>query len=313
MGSGKGFGKTILFGEHFVVYGLPAIASAIGSVSTAEVTRVDQKGWHLQDDRPETPGYKIKKADEQSDSIDRILRFMGIDVSKSGINIHFAGDLTAASGIGASAASSTALARALNEEFGLNWDDDKINRTAYEGEKGYHGEAPSGIDNTASTYGGLIWFEKNLEGEPNVMDRLKIKPVELVIASTGLTSSTSEVVDDVRKLKAANPEQFELVFNDYRKLVDGAKEALLNHDLEKLGKMMNRNHELLQQITVSSEANDKLVKIALENGAYGAKLTGTGRGGLVIALTPGKNIQEKVARALESEEMGDVWRTTIGT
>ena len=98
-----GFGKTILFGEHFVVYGLPAVASAIGSSTTSEVSRITKANWQIQDDRPATPGYKKKKADEQRDSIERIIKFMKVDLSSSGIKIHLAGDLYAASGIGASA------------------------------------------------------------------------------------------------------------------------------------------------------------------------------------------------------------------
>ncbi|MHA1167059.1 MAG: mevalonate kinase [Candidatus Hodarchaeales archaeon] len=307
-----GFGKTILFGEHFVVYGLPAIASAIGSSTTAEITRINEPNWQIQDDRPATPGYKKKKADEQRDSIDRIIKFMKVDLSTSGIKIRLAGDLYAASGIGASAASCTAIARALNSEFNLGFDDDKINQAAYEGEKGYHG-TPSGIDNTAATFGGLIWYVRNLEGGPNTMDRLSIKkPVELVIANTGITSSTSEVVADVRKDKESNPEKYERIFSDYSDLVNSAKKAFDEYDLKKIGELMNRNQELLQEITVSGEKNEMLVKAALEAGAYGAKLTGTGRGGNIIALTPGKELQEKVAGALEKLGMGHIYRTTIG-
>ncbi|MHA2334229.1 MAG: mevalonate kinase [Candidatus Hodarchaeales archaeon] len=313
MAKGEGYGKIILFGEHFVVYGLPAVASALGSTTVSEVTILDELGWYLQDDRPETPGYKVKKADQQKVSINNVLEFMNVDVSQNGIKIYFGGDLTCASGIGASAASCTALARAINEEFNLGWDDEKINDAAYEGEKGYHGKAPSGIDNACSTFGGLIWYEKNLEGGPNTIDRLKVRqPVEMVIANTGLTSDTAEVVGDVRKLKEANPEQYERVFKDYTELVNNAKDALQAYDLEKLGELMNQNQQLLEEITVSSEANETLVKIALDNGAYGAKLTGTGRGGNIIALTPGKDLQDKVAKALEDKGMGPVWKTTIG-
>ncbi len=308
---GKGYGKTILFGEHFVVYGLPAIASALGTSTIAKVKVVEGKGWEVDDNRPATPGYKKQKYDEAMQSIKNVIEHLKIDTGTQKLEIEFAGDLYAASGVGASAAQCTSLARALNDTFDLNLNDEKINEAAYEGERAYHG-TPSGIDNTASTYGGLIWFVKNLSGGKNTMDLLKSpKKFPLVIGNTGLTASTTEVVADVRKLKEESPEKFDKIFKDYEALAKEAKEVLLAGSVEKIGKLMNQNHELLQQITVSGEVNDKLVKIALENGAKGAKMTGTGRGGLVIAIAENEEIQEKIAKAIEKEGH-DAWRTMIG-
>ncbi|NVM44356.1 MAG: mevalonate kinase [Candidatus Lokiarchaeota archaeon] len=311
MGLGKGFGKTILFGEHFVVYGLPAIASALGSYTTAEVKVVDGKGWEVIDQRLATPGYKEKKYDEAMQSIKNVIEYMNIDVGYQKLEIIFSGDLFAASGVGASAAQATSLARAINDSFTLMWDDEKINEAAYEGEKAYHG-TPSGIDNTASTYGGLIWFVKNLKGGKNIMEVLRSpKKMALVIANSGITASTTEVVADVRRLKEANPKKFEKIFEDYKDISKKAKSALLKSDVESIGNLMNQNHKLLQEITVSGEINDKLVKIALSNGALGAKMTGTGRGGLVIALAENDEIQENIAKSIELEGY-DAWKTMIG-
>ena len=311
MDFGKGYGKTILFGEHFVVYGLPAIASALGSYTTAEVKVLKGQGWEVIDNRPATPGYKKQKFDEAQESIKNVITFLNIDSEKQKLELTFAGDLYAASGVGASAAQCTSLARAINYEFNLNLDDEKINEAAYEGEKGYHG-TPSGIDNTASTYGGLIWFEKNLSGGKNKIERLQSKEkMFLVIGNTGLTASTTEVVADVRKLKDENPEKFEKIFNTYKDLVMKAKEALIESDITTIGNLLNKNHELLQEITVSGEINDLLVNIARENGAIGAKMTGTGRGGLVISLAPDENTQEKIFDAIQ-EKGYMAWKTTIG-
>jgi mevalonate kinase len=311
MGSGKGYGKTILFGEHFVVFGLPAIASALGSYTTAEVKIVDGKGWEVIDQRPATPGYKEKKYDEAMQSIKNVIEHMNIDVGCQKLEITFSGNLFAASGVGASAAQATSLARAINDSFTLMLDDEKINEAAYEGEKAYHG-TPSGIDNTASTYGGLIWFVKNLNGGKNVMEVLQSpKRMPLVIANSGITASTTEVVADVRNLKEDNLEKFERISSDYKELSKKAKEALLKSDAVSIGNLMNQNHKLLQEITVSGEINDKLVEIALNNGALGAKMTGTGRGGLVIALAKNEEVQKKIAKAIEMEGY-DAWKTMIG-
>jgi len=311
MGIGKGYGKTILFGEHFVVYGLPAIASALGSFTTAEVKLVDGNGWTVDDQRPATPGYKKKKINEASKSIKNVIEYLNVDTENQKLEITFAGDLFAASGVGASAAQCTSLSRAINNTFNLNLDDEKINKAAYEGEKAYHG-TPSGIDNTASTYGGLIWFVKNLEGGKNTMDLLQSpKKMPLVIANSGITASTTEVVADVRRLKEESPEKFEKIFIKYERLAAEAKKALLEGDITTIGNLMNQNHKLLQDITVSGEINDKLVTIALKNGSIGAKMTGTGRGGLVIALAENIDVQDKIAKVIEKEGF-NAWKTMIG-
>ena len=298
MGVGYGYGKTILFGEHFVVYGPPAIASAIASKTTCTVERAGMQ--ELVDDRPATPGYKEEKYEQYLDSVKRVLVASSLSPQEL-LRITFAGDLKAASGVGASAASCAALARALNEEYKLKYNNEKINEIAYEGEKAYHG-TPSGIDNTAAVYGGLIWFARNMEGGGNSMDRIRIKePVEIVLGNTGITSSTKEVVADVMKLKKENPEKFGKIFEEYTLLASDARRALEDFNMEKVGALMNQNHKLLQDITVSCKELDLLVETALKEGALGAKLTGTGRGGLMIALTPGRKLQEKVAKAMEEK------------
>ena len=309
MAEGSGYGKTILFGEHFVVYGLPAIASALGSRTTAVIEEADT--YTLVDDRPETPGYKKGKCSEQVESNKLIFKACGIDVEKTPIKITLGGDLTAASGVGASAASAAAIARALNQHFKLGYDDARINEVAYAGEKGYHGK-PSGIDNTASVYGGIIWFMKNMEGGRDKMELLKMpKPVEIVLGNTGLTSSTKEVVADVRARKDAEPDRYRRIFAEYVEVVSSARSALTSGKLDEVGELMNRNHKLLQEITVSCKELDRLVETASNAGAPGAKLTGTGRGGLMLALTPGKKLQEKVAKAIEKEGYS-AYRTRIG-
>lgn len=310
-GEGSGYGKTILFGEHFVVYGVPALASAIGDATTCVVESKDGTGYELIDDRHEVPGYKEKKFEDQKISIKNVLDFMGINLDEKALKITFGGELVCASGVGASAASCVSLARAINDEFNLGWNDEKINDAAYEGEKGYHG-TPSGIDNTASTFGGLVYFIRNLEGGPNTIETIKLKkPIELVIASSGMTASTAVVVGDVRKKKEEDPEWFESIVKEYQDVVKEGHKALENMELERVGQLMNKNHELLQKITVSNDVLDKMVQLARDNGALGAKVTGTGRGGNIISLTPSSELQNKVYNALKDAGY-PAWKTLIG-
>jgi len=313
MGLGSGKGKAILFGEHFVVYGLPALAAGIASETTAKVTRVRSIGWKLVYNRPAMPGYKEKKYEEQKQSIENMLKHLNIDTTKMGFQIDLEGNLVCASGIGASAASCVAIARALSDDFSLNLNDEQINETAYIGEMGYHG-TPSGLDNTASTYGGLVWFERDLSGGPPKFESLKLqKPMHLIIASTGITASTKVVVGDVRAKKEEDPDWFETISKQYNQLVHDAKDALLQLDITKVGALMNKNHELLQQLTVSCRELDVLVTIARQNGAIGAKMTGTGRGGNMIALAPDEVTVKQIAEALEIEgKAAGVWITSFG-
>ena len=296
MGQGVGFGKVILFNEHFVVYGIPAVVSAVGAKTTALVEREGGSGYELKDERPETPGYKAEKLQQQKESLDIMLKFMNIDTQHDHYVITLGGDLIAASGVGASAASCAAIARAFSEELNLNFSDEKVNAVAYEGEKGYHG-TPSGIDNTAATYGGLIWYRR--EGTTQLMERMRLrKPVEIVMGNTGQVADTKIVVAGVKERKEREPEKYGRLFQDAEKLVWNARKQLENFNLEYVGAYMNENHRLLQEIGVSSPELDAMVHLARESGALGAKLTGTGKGGYMVALTPGRELQNRVANEI---------------
>jgi len=307
-GRGIGFGKAILFNEHFVVYGIPSIVSAIGKHTVAKIEAYDKKELKLEDLRKATPKYKEDKIDQQKDSINRIFKKMNIDIAKNGLKITLEGNLYCASGIGASAASCVAIARALSDYFDLSLSDDEINDIAYEGERGYHG-TPSGVDNTASTFGDLIWFQK---GKTNVIEKIIMQnPVEIVIGNTGKVANTVAAVEGVRKRKGKNPEKYQEIFNRAENITYLAKRALQEDDYKEIGKLMNENHKLLQQIEVSSRELDFLVNVARSQGAIGAKLTGGGLGGNMIALTPGKELQDNVANAIEKEGFQTI-KTVVG-
>lgn len=308
MGKGRGFGKVILFNEHFVVYGIPSIVSAIAQTTTAEVEPFEGKGVRLEDLRPATPRYKEEKIDQQRGSVDIILEAAGVDLSRRPIKITLKGDLVAASGIGASAASCVAIARAVSDEFSLHLSDERINEIAFEGERAYHG-TPSGVDNTAATYGGLIWFVRD---KPNVIERIEVRePIEIVMGNTGKVADTVAVVEGVRERKQKHSEKYNKIFMEAEELANNASRALENFDLKRVGKLMDDNHGLLQEIEVSSKELDFLVKLARDSGAFGAKLTGGGSGGNMVALTPGKDLQEKVAKAIEREGF-EALRTKVG-
>jgi mevalonate kinase len=309
MGKGSGFGKVILFGEHFVVHGVPGIVSAIDSATDAEVAQTGNE-LVVRDKRKAAKGYAEEKRLQQIESIQRMLKKMGVD-PKLPLNIWIGGTLPGFSGLGASAASSVAIARAIAEELSLKLTNEQVNQIAYEAEKAYAGN-PSGIDNTAATYGGLMWFKKNTGGGPDDVERLSIRmPVEIVIGSTGKVANTKAMVAGVAERKNKNPEKYGDLFKQAENLAFAGRKALESYDLKKVGELMNENHRLLQEIKVSSRELDLLVDIARKSGAFGAKLTGGGGGGCMVALTPGKELQEKVASVIEKEGF-EVLRTKIG-
>jgi len=313
MGRGTGYGKTILIGDQFVLEGVPAIVSSIPYYTEAIVERLPEgKGWVLEDNRIEVPGYKKSKEKLQIESINRILKVMKIDVEKNPIRITFGGNLLAGSGVGASAASCVALARALNDEFKLGLSIDEINQVAWEGEFAYHG-TPSGVDNTASCYGGLMLYQlEDGKIEKKIVEKIKVKkPVEVVLGNSGVSADTRKLDELVENNKKNNPEDFRRKMDLITRQVLEVKDALLVYDLEKVGKIMTENHRILIEMGLSHEKLIYLCDLSIKNGALGAKLTGGGMGGYMVALTPGKELQEKVASAIENEGFA-VIKATIG-
>ncbi|OQY32141.1 MAG: hypothetical protein B6241_11950 [Spirochaetaceae bacterium 4572_59] len=271
MSTGKGFGKTILIGDQFVLWEVPAILSAIPFETECTVERLESgSGWILEDNRIEVPGYKKAKEKDSSASFDRMVEVMGLDLEKNPIKITVAGDLLAGSGVGASAAICVSFARACNQEFSLGMDILDINHVAWEGEFGYHG-LPSGLDNTVSTYGGVIKY----------------------------------------RIKDENAELFNQRLATVKSQVEDLGQALSRGDLKETGRIMNENHKILIDMGLSHEKLISLCDKANSLGAYGAKVTGGGRGGYMVALTPGKELQDKVAAAFEAEGIATI-RATIG-
>src|SRR5512136_2361744 len=229
MGKGTGFGKTILIGDQFVLEEVPAIVSAISYETVATVERISGEGWVLEDNRIEVPGYKEKKKEQQVRSIDRILEVMNIDAKKNPIKITFGGTLLAGSGVGASAASCVSLARALNAEFELGYSTEELNRVAWQGEFPYHGIA-SGVDNTASTYGGLLLFQL-IKGQQHFEKIRTPKPFEIVLANSGITANTALLDEFTEKQKKEDLQLFKSRLNTITTQAFEMKKALEAVDL----------------------------------------------------------------------------------
>ena len=287
--TGRGNGKIILFNEHFVVYGVPAIASSIDRYVGAEIA--DSDTVTIFDERINRTNDPLEK---------RILEVMSskmnIDLNKNPIKVIIRGDIPLGSGLGASAATCVAIARALSKYFKLDLSDEEINSIAYEGERIYHGN-PSGIDNTVATFGGVIWFERGKK-----VERINIgKPLYIIIGNTGVRASTRKAIEKVRRNREKDPERFENLLNEARRLAQSARKCIEEGELKRIGELMNKNHELLQEIGVSCKKLDYLVELFLRKGALGAKLTGGGLGGNAIALVEDADKQDVIADEVKRE------------
>lgn len=307
MGKGLGFGKSIFFGEHFVIYGVPGIVAALQQTANATVTKTKEGGFRIEDHRAGAGGYTDSKKAQQRESFERTAKCLGLD--SPSMDILLEGNLPAFSGIGASGASCVAIIRAISEEYDLKLTDEQVNAAAHEAEKAYHGEKTAGLDNVASTFGGFIYF---IQVRPIKFTQMTIsQPIDIVMADTGIVANTKDMIEGVATRYRNNRQGYELIFAEATEVIQEAKTALEKCDLPKVGQLMNENHRLLQKIEVTCPELDQLTEIARENGALGAKQTGGGGGGCILALTPGETLQKKVAAAIEKAGFS-VLKTRVG-
>ena len=321
-------GKIILFGEHAVVFGRPALAVPVTQVqATATVTAlpadaVTGKQGRIEAEpnepqasiRIEAPDIGLSSTLQSllsnpvphplASAIKGVFSTLGID-SPPPMIIHISSTIPVASGLGSGAAVSVAIIRALSAFFGQPLPDREISALAYEVEKLHHG-TPSGIDNTVITFATPVYFVKGLP-----LETLRVgSPFTIIIGDTGISAPTKESVGDVRKLWQAEPARWEKVFDRIGEIVHFAREVIETGDTAALGPLMDENHALLQILTVSSPELDRLVLAARLSGALGAKLSGGGRGGNMIALVRKENASA-VAEALISAGARRTIVTTI--
>lgn len=289
-----GYGKIILLGEHFVVHGLPALVTALDLATNATITQAPDNLTPIKiiDNRPKVPTYQPLKESAYNNMVKAV--FTALNIEPTGWIVTFSGSLPVTNGgIGASAAAAVALARAINNRFKLNCSEKEINQAAHAGEKEVHGK-PSGIDDTAATTGGTFVFtQEQVQHVPPL-------PLYMVIADSGRPTNTKKAIEAVQRFKLQDPHTVKKLFDRYAQLFQHALDAYTNADIQTFGKTLTANHRLLQELGVSSRELDYLVAQALQNGALGAKLTGSGCGGLMIALAPSQHIQTIITHKLRA-------------
>jgi len=274
-------GKIILFGEHAVVYGRPALAVPVTQVhADVEVADSPRAGiWiHAPDIALHAELNSLPPDHAVGAAVRSVFAALGVSPFPS-LEIRITSTIPVASGLGSGAAVTVAILRALSSMIHSPLSNGEINSLAYEIEKLHHG-TPSGIDNTVVTYARPVYF---VRGQP--IEPFKVgAPFTLVIADTGISAPTKESVGDVRKLWEADKPKWEKVFDQIGEISEAARTAIERGKTDELGPLMDSNHALLQTLTVSSPELDHLTEIARKSGADGAKLSGGGRGGNLIAL-----------------------------
>ncbi len=305
-------GKIILFGEHAVVYGRPAIAAPLAQLRATAVVEDSL-----------TPGIRLLAADLGTDiqldeaapddpvaAVVRQLQTAAQLPQLPDLTITVTSQIPIASGLGSGAAITAAVIRALAIHLGLTHlaSDDWVSNLTYEIEKIHHG-TPSGIDNTVVAYEKPVYFVR--QQPQNLIEPFAVgKPLCLLVADTGQSSSTKAVVGDVRRQWQADPARFEALFAGCGRIAHQARQAIERGDVAQVGRLMNENHRLLQEMTVSSVELDGLVAAARAAGALGAKLSGAGRGGNMIALVPAEG-ETAVAHALTQAGARSVLTTAL--
>jgi mevalonate kinase len=283
--------KVILFGEHFVVAGNTAIAMAIDlpTVVTAEPVEGNQIQIRSEDLRMEAsyaPGGQLIQAhgSNANATLRPICEVVGfvlkrIGHSGQGIKLSVKSSVPIGMGLGSSAATAVGAVAAITTLLGSSFSKEEIFHAAYSLEKMVHGH-PSGVDQATVTYGGLIGYRS---GEVNSTLQT-IKPPLLIVGNTGKRRSTGEFVGRVTRLRETKPEEYAKIASKAQKISENAISALSNGQDESLGALMDENQRLLELVGVSSSELERLINAARTAGALGAKLTGGGGGGCMIAI-----------------------------
>jgi mevalonate kinase len=294
LGIGTAPGKVILFGEHAVVYGRPALAAPVTQVCATAIVRPGQPGDGLVIQALDLGQRICLREAGQPLAVAAGLALEWLDMDEPDWVVEVSSTIPIASGLGSGAAVSVAILRAMFAAAERELPPEQASALAFQVEQLHHG-TPSGVDNTVVAYGQPVYFVRGQRPEPFTIGR----PFMLAIGDTGIASPTRVAVSDVRARAGAEPEHYKDLFDRVGGIVAEARWEIEHGKPDALGPLMDANHALLQEIGVSSAELDRLVAAARATGAGGAKLCGGGRGGNMIALVS-PDTSEAVAEALHS-------------
>jgi mevalonate kinase len=303
--------KVILTGEHFVVLGAPALAMAVDLYSTAYAKRNDNGKVEVEATVPlrlvGSPGSRVVKSEKLLGPL-RAAAEVALDRvhgTSGGVSVQVECNIPIGAGLGSSASTSVAIIAAVAESQGVQLGKREIFRLAYTPETLIHNK-PSGVDQATTTYGGVIQYRS-----PGKVETIKIdRGPCILVCDTGLHRSTGRLVGAVVKRSKSREAIYRGHVDEVTRITKSARRALEGGRDEELGELMNRNQELLQKIGVSHPMLERLIKASMESGALGAKLTGAGGGGCMIALCRGNESKQRIACRLRRMG-GTVYKTSL--
>jgi mevalonate kinase len=311
MTSASACGKIILLGEHAVVYGRPAVAVPLPQIrATAQVAPLaGEPDGRVRIQAPDLAFECWLHEADPDHPLARIvtLTLQAIPAKKfPALKLHLSSKIPIAAGLGSGAAISVAIVRALSQHLGHPLPAQAQSDLAFEVEKIHHG-TPSGIDNTVVAFEQPVYYQTASGAQPFSIG----KPLTLVIGNTGRASPTSVAVGRVREAWQADPRRYEALFDDIGQLANKARQAIEEGEIQALGPLMNQNQRLLERLGVSAPALDTLIQAAQDAGAKGAKLSGAGLGGSMIALVEPADA-DQLEVALRRAGAAEVLKAEVG-
>ena len=289
-------GKVILFGEHFVVYGIKSILCSINKRVTVTAEKTNERKISINSEI----GKLVLEPNESISEINSPLKPFYYLANKAikdqniGLKIQIESEIPLGAGLGSSSACCVAGAAAIFKLFG-EISKEKILEIAIEAEKTIY-QNTSGADCTVSTYGGLMEYDKNngfrkIEDEPNF---------QLVIANSNIEHSTETMVSRVKEFENKNKEKFHELSNLESNLVNDVLKLIKENKIKEIGGKINQNQKFLEEIGISNEQLETMIKIGQKT-SYGAKITGSGGGGCIFALTNESNLDETIKEFVNKE------------
>ena len=291
-------GKIILFGEHAVVYGHPAIVMAIELRANSKTTESMSPGIQLSVPQINSEKIFTFNANSQSfdvenlSSFDFMIKTLFSRTVEKKLFIEIDSKIPVGMGLGSSAAVAVSTIASLSDYLGHNYNLNEINDLAFKAEQITHGN-PSGIDNTISTFGGILYFKE--KKHEKILGRINMPSVFIV--NSGISRNTKDYVEKVAKSRKKDRKNSDRILNSIGVITEEARGCIAKSDYNQLGVLMNQNQKLLEDLGVGHPILTKLIEIAKKNGSLGSKLTGAGGGGCMVSLfenlTDAKKIVEK--------------------
>lgn len=303
-------GKIILFGEHAVVYGRPAIAVPLPSIrARVEIDALppsDRSGILVQSPALNISFYLSEASRQDPLALAIHLTLEALQVTyPPNMRLTIQSDIPMSAGLGSGAAVTVAIVRGLCRHYSLSLSNDKVSQIAFEVERLHHG-TPSGVDNTVITYEMPVYFQRE-----KPVERFSIyKGFTIILGHSGESTPTAEVVSEVRQGWQKDTGSYEKTFDAIARIVDLAYGAMKRGDVDLLGPLMDQNQMHLEALGVSSKTLNRLIRTAKEAGALGAKLSGGGKGGFMIALVE-SNHAESMMQSLRSAGASQVLQARV--